>query len=134
MHLNNYKPTKYLHESTRPGSQYSFTNMDNVLKQAAKRAGVTREGHLHMLRDPFTTRPLEEGYDVSYLQRLLGYYSFKTTRRYKHLPNKTILSIRTPFDKLKLKSQNPHPPTQKSHYWLELFLDKIICSGESIIT
>ncbi len=105
-YLAEYKPQTYLFESTTPGVQYSASSMSNVLKNAAKSAGIQRRVHLHMLRHSFATHLLEQGYDVRYVQELLGHASIVTTQRYTHVVNDALVSVVSPFDNLVNRVRN----------------------------
>ncbi len=72
--------------------------MASVLKSAAKKAGIQRSVHLHMLRHSFATHLLEQGYDIRYVQELLGHNSIKTTQRYIHIVNDALRTVVSPLD------------------------------------
>lgn len=101
-YMKSYSPQVFLFEGSRPGSRYSFTSMSSVLSKAAKRAGIERRVHLHMLRHSFATHLLEEGHDIRYIQEFLGHATIKTTERYTHVVNDATRRIRSPFDGLDL--------------------------------
>lgn len=99
-YLEEEKPRKYLFEGQQPGCKYTFSSMANVLKSAAKAAGIQRRVHLHMLRHSFATHLLEDGYDIRYVQELMGHIDIKTTQRYTHIVNDALTHVVSPFDKL----------------------------------
>ena len=74
--------------------------MGNVLKDAAKSAGIHRRVHLHMLRHSFATHCLKQGTDIRYVQVLLGHFNLKTTERYTHLITVGMKKLKSPFDNL----------------------------------
>ncbi len=99
-YIEEYKPQTYLFKGDKPGVKYSFTSMSNVLKGAAKSAGIRRRIHLHMLRHSFATHSLEQGTDIRFVQELLGHNNLKTTQRYTHLTDITLRKLKSPFDNL----------------------------------
>ena len=101
-----YKPKKYLFEGPVPGARYSFSSMANVLKNAARAAGIQRRVHLHMLRHSFATHLLEDGYDIRYIQELLGHVNLKTTQVYTHITNYALRNVKSPFDNLPFPEKN----------------------------
>jgi integrase/recombinase XerD len=101
-YLAKYQPKHYLFEGQKPGSRYSYSSMDQILKNAAQKAGISKRVHLHLLRHSFTTYALEDGFDSRYLQYILGHNSIKTTQRYLHVSSVNILKIRSPFNNIPL--------------------------------
>jgi len=70
----------------------------NILKFAARKAGISKNVTPHMLRHSFATHLLEQGTDLRYIQELLGHNSSKTTEIYTHVSKKAIDKIRKPID------------------------------------
>jgi site-specific recombinase XerD len=111
-YLGQYNPKMYLFEGDRRGEKYSFTSMSQVLKHAAKAAGIKKRVHLHMLRHSFATHLIEGGTDIRYVQELLGHNNLKTTERYTHVTNNALNLIKNPLDNLQgfhidAKSRSP---------------------------
>jgi len=71
-----------------------------VLKEAARRAGISRPVTLHTLRHSFATHLLEKGTDLRYIQSLLGHSSPKTTQIYTLITTKGSDQIKNPLDNL----------------------------------
>jgi integrase len=94
-----YKPQEYLFTG-QMGGQYSERSAQLVLKEAARRAGITRHVTLHTLRHSFATHLLENGTDLRYIQSLLGHSSPKTTQIYTHVTTKGFDQIKNPLDNL----------------------------------
>jgi site-specific recombinase XerD len=108
-YIEKERPKIYLFEGAKPGEKYSYTSMNNVLKKAARSAGIHRRVHLHMLRHSFATHLLEEGHDIRYVQEFLGHTNIKTTQRYTHIVNDATKFIRSPFDSLGDNNINFNP-------------------------
>ncbi len=92
-----YRPKNYLFEGQK-GGQYSATSVANILKKAAKKAGIKKIVTPHMLWHSFATHLLEQGTDLRYIQELLGHESSKTTEIYTHVSKKAIDKIKNPMD------------------------------------
>ncbi|MCK4664095.1 MAG: tyrosine-type recombinase/integrase [Bacteroidales bacterium] len=101
-YLPEYKPEKYLIEGNKHG-KYSGTSVINIVKDAAKRAGITKNVYPHILRHSIATHMLEEGTDITFIREFLGHNDLKTTMRYTHVSNKTAQKIRNPFDNIKFQ-------------------------------
>ena len=81
----NYRPVTFLFEGQTPGERYSERSLQEVVKQAAARAGIRRPVSLYMLRHSYATHLLEAGTDIRIIQDLLGHSSIKTTEIYTHV-------------------------------------------------
>jgi len=77
----------HLHEST----------IQRAVKDAIKKAGVSKPGSPHTFRHSFATHLLENGYDIRTIQELLGHQSVKTTMIYTHVLNRG-LGVKSPLD------------------------------------
>jgi integrase/recombinase XerD len=95
-----YRPKKWLFEGQNPGSQYSPTSLQQVLKRALKHCNIHKPVTLHWLRHSYATHLLENGTDLRYIQEILGHKSSKTTEIYTHVSTKCLQNIKSPFDDL----------------------------------
>jgi site-specific recombinase XerD len=100
------KPKVYLFEGAKKGRPYTATSANKVLKASAKRAGITKNVHMHMLRHSYATHLHEYGTDIFRIQKLLGHKSPKTTEIYTFVSNDSLGKITSPFDRLRLGDKN----------------------------
>jgi len=94
-----YKPERWVFEGVDK-TQYSARSVNNVIKFAAARAGITKRISAHTLRHSFATHLLENGTDLRYIQSLLGHESSQTTERYAHVTKKGFEKLSSPLDTL----------------------------------
>jgi integrase/recombinase XerD len=94
------QPVDYLFEGQEKGKAYSAKSLESVLKQALRKAKITKPVTLHWLRHSYATHLLENGTDLRYIQELLGHKSSKTTEIYTHVSTKSLQKIKSPFDDL----------------------------------
>ncbi len=94
-----YRPKKYLFEG-QYGEQYSIRSVQQVFKNALKKAKINKQVGIHGLRHSFATHLLERGTDIKFIQELLGHNDIKTTLRYTHVSKKHISNIKSPLDTL----------------------------------
>ena len=97
-----HKPQKYLFEGMG-GGKYSPTSIAQLLKKAAKKAGIKKNVTPHMLRHSFATHLLEQGTDLRYILALLGHKSTRTTEIYTHVSTRAINKITNPIDDISFK-------------------------------
>jgi len=94
---------------------YLFPGMDNnwrvdkpltpkaiyyIVRDAAKRAGITKHVSPHCLRHAWATHLLESGEDLRRIQLLLGHSDLETTSRYLHLSTQHLHSVTNPVEAL----------------------------------
>lgn len=72
----------------------------NIIKQASKKAKISKNVHAHVLRHSFATHLIENGYDVYSVQSLLGHNSAETTMIYVHMASPRMINVKSPLDNL----------------------------------
>ncbi|MBP6569038.1 MAG: tyrosine-type recombinase/integrase [Saprospiraceae bacterium] len=71
--LNTYMPQMWLFERQDRLTQYSSRSVQNVVKNALKKAGITKRVTPHTLRHCFATHLMDNGVQLPYIQALLGH-------------------------------------------------------------
>ncbi|MEI6820726.1 MAG: tyrosine-type recombinase/integrase [Bacteroidota bacterium] len=94
-----FKPNHFVIEGQN-GMAYNERSVQQVIKLAAERAGITTQVTPHCLRHCFATHLLESGVDIRYVQELLGHQSIKTTENYNHTSDIIKSNIQSPLDLL----------------------------------
>lgn len=61
------------------------TNIQLLIRNSAKRAGITRRVTPHMLRHSFATNFIRNNGNIRYLSRMLGHSNVNTTMMYTHV-------------------------------------------------
>ncbi len=98
-------PKTYLFEGQVPGTPYSASSMEKIVKNAGIKANLKKQPSPHVLRHCFATHMLERGMNLKRLQLLLGHNSLASTSIYLHLatptnqelPNLLVLPINKPL-------------------------------------
>ena len=92
-----YRPEKYLFEGERM-QQYSASSVVAIVREAARKTGISKKVTPHTLRHSFATHLLEQGVDIRHIQTLLGHSSTRTTEIYTHVTTKQYKNIKNLLD------------------------------------
>ena len=69
-----------------------------IVREAARRCGLSKKVSPHTLRHSFATHFLETDGRLPVLQAMPGHQQLKTTSRYCHVDTSLIRSVKSPFD------------------------------------
>ena len=75
------------------GEKYNERTIQQIVRNAARKAGINKNVGPHSLRHSFATHLLEAGADIRYIQQLLGHKSLRTTQIYTHVANRDIKKL-----------------------------------------
>jgi integrase/recombinase XerD len=81
-------------QSPRGGS-YSVRRIQQIVKETAEDAGITKQVHPHLLRHTMATRLVNRGMPLEHIRKVLGHESIDTTRIYAETETE---SVRKSFD------------------------------------
>ncbi|HMN33633.1 MAG TPA: tyrosine-type recombinase/integrase, partial [Chitinophagaceae bacterium] len=99
IYYQEYSPKDYLFEG-QYGGQYGVRSAQMVFKEAMKKAKIKKQIGIHGLRHSYATHLLEFGTDITFIQKLLGHNSIKTTQIYTQVTDRSISNVGSPLDKL----------------------------------
>jgi len=71
-----------------------------AIRKTARRAGIDKKVHPHLMRHAFATHMLELGADLRTVQILLGHRSLSSTTRYTHLTEARRRTLSSPVEAL----------------------------------
>jgi site-specific recombinase XerD len=88
----------------------STRQLHRVVVEAAQAAQIPKRVGPHTLRHSFATHLLEDGVDVRVIQVLLGHAKLETTALYTQVATRTVRSVISPLDKLRIVDTDKMPP------------------------
>lgn len=93
------RPTGILFPNKFTGRYLSVSTLEQVMRRSVTAAGLTGKITPHCLRHSFATHLIEQGVERRNIQALLGHRDPKSTEIYLHVSNKSLMGIRSPFDR-----------------------------------
>lgn len=94
--------TIYLFENKNKG-HLTIRTVQEVIKKAAKKAGIKKRVYPHLLRADFVTHLLDDGAPIEKVQKLCGHSRIDTTLRYARLKTNDFGKIESPLDRIMKK-------------------------------
>lgn len=80
------------------GSHLCIRSAQQIIKRAAKKAGINKRVFCHALRSSFATHLIEQGVDIYKVQQLLGHQRISTTTMYIKASPMFLDEIKSPLD------------------------------------
>lgn len=96
-----YKPNEYVLNG-QFDLQYSSRSVGEVVKQIAEKAGINKRVYTHLMRHCSFTHMVENGTDISLIQKLAGHNNVKTTAIYTHISHNLISRIQSPLNSISI--------------------------------
>lgn len=100
-----YRPRTWLFAGKTPDRQIHESSIQRAMIVAKIKAGIRKNGGIHVLRHCFATHLLEAGTDLRTIQTLMGHRSLETTTRYTRITANRIRHTASPLDLLVRPSQ-----------------------------
>jgi len=98
------RPQVWLFPGQNPINPVTPRQLNRAVTAAKTLAGITKRVSPHTLRHSFATHCLENGIEITVVQRLLGHASLSTTAGYLHVRAERLAQIQSPLGLLDLKS------------------------------
>jgi site-specific recombinase XerD len=97
-------PRTFLFPGVEPLVPINKGTGQGIFYGAVAKAKLADRGGIHCLRHSFATHCLENGIEITVVQRLLGHASLHTTAGYLHVRAERLAQIQSPLGLLDLKS------------------------------
>lgn len=94
------KPIDWVFNGKGIGSQLSAKGVQWPVREAIKRAGISKEASVHTLRHSYATHLLEQGLDIDTVSKLLGHAHLSTTIIYLHVARLSSTTRFSPLDRI----------------------------------
>ena len=100
------RPKEWLFARSEDQQPMCKATAQNIYYRALKKAGLQRKAGIHGLRHSFATHLLENGVEITVVQKLLGHASLNTTARYLHVRQERLGQIKSPLGLIRTET---HP-------------------------
>ena len=92
------RPRGILFPNKFTGDYLTASSVEQVIRRSAMAVGLSGVTP-HCLRHSFATHLMEQGVEQRNIQALLGHRDPRSTEIYLHVSNKSLMGIRSPFDR-----------------------------------
>jgi integrase/recombinase XerD len=93
-------PGGWLFPGQNPVMPITTRQLNRVVEEAARAAGLTKRVSPHTLRHSFATHLLEDDVDIRVIQVLLGHAKLDNTALYTRVAAKTVRTVTSPLDRI----------------------------------
>ncbi len=93
-----FKPNNFLFRG-QVKEIYSARSIQAILKTTLAKTNIKKKITVHSLRHSYATHLLEQGTDISLIQKILGHKNINTTLLYTQISKSQLANIANPFDK-----------------------------------
>ena len=92
-----HRPVKWLFSQGHDQDPICKGTAQNIYYRARRHAGLQPKCGIHGLRHSFATHLLENGVEITVVQKLLGHAHLATTARYLHVREERLGEIKSPL-------------------------------------
>lgn len=92
-----HRPSQWLFSTGPDRDPIGRHTAQNLFRRCVARAGLDPKGGIHSLRHSFATHLLENGVEITAVQKFLGHSQIGTTLRYLHARQERLGCIRSPL-------------------------------------
>jgi integrase/recombinase XerD len=107
-------PEDWLFPGWRKDRHMNTATLQDVCREAARAAGLSKRITVHTLRHSFSTHLLENGADSRVIQVLLGHSRIETTMRYAQVSPQLVAATVSPLDNLGRNGRRPAQRQRRS--------------------
>ncbi len=100
-YIEQYHPREFLFNGQQ-GLQYTSSSINHLLKYYADKVGIKKRIHAHKFRHCFGTHLLDQGVDMTLIQKLMGHKSLKSTQIYSHISTSLLSKVSSPLQQIRL--------------------------------